>query len=145
MAFQLGIYALMWDEVVVPAVGTGGTEMVRVRFAPDEPCVVEVIGADLSLRGEGLDLFEALASVRCDLAARGMVIACNGSRKDVFPSQMLRQASCGRFAYVLTIPRSASRPETVDIFAVPPESAELVSVEEQREWFERWQRSRAKD
>lgn len=131
----------MWDEVTVPAIGAGGTEMVRIRFAPDEPSVVEVIGAELTVRGEGLDLFEALISVRRDLATRGVVLACNGSRRNVFPSQMLRQASCGRFAYVLTLPRPTSMPETVDIFSIAPESAELVSVEEQREWFHHWQRS----
>jgi len=106
--------------------------------------VVEaVIGDDLDVRGEGPDLFEAIVSARRVLEASSVMIACNGSLKDVFPSQMLRQGSSGRFAYVLTIPRSAARPETVDIFAPAPASAELASVDEQRAWFDRWRDSGA--
>ncbi len=104
---------------------------------------MEATVGELVVRGEGPDLFEALASVRRHLEARSVVLACNGSRRDVFPSPMLRQASGGRFAYELEIPRSAARPKTVDIFAPAPESAVLASVDDQRAWFERWRDSGA--
>lgn len=130
---------MTWEQVALPAVRAGKPAAARLRFAVGDVCVVEAaIGDDVDVRGEGPDLFEALASVRRVLEASGVMIACNGSRKDVFPSQMLRQASGGRFAYVLTIPRSPARPQTVDIFAPAPESAELVSVDDQRAWFDRW-------
>jgi len=130
------------EQVALPAVRAGKPTAARVRFAAGDVRVVEAaIGDDLDARGEGPDLFEALAAVRRVLEASSVMIACNGSRKDVFPSPMLRQASGGRSAYVLTIPRSAARPPTVDIFAPAPESAELVSVDDQRAWFDRWRDS----
>jgi hypothetical protein len=135
---------MTWEEVTVPGLRAGAPVTTGIRFAAGDECVVEAaIGDDLRLRGEGPDLFEALASVRRDLERHDVVLACNGSRRDVFPSQMLRQASAGRFAYVLTIPRSAVRPETVDIFAPAPGSAALASVTDQRAWFDRWTRSGA--
>jgi hypothetical protein len=133
---------LTWEQVALPAVRAGKPAAARVRFAVGDVCVVEAaIDDDLDVRGEGSDLFEALAAVRRVLEDSGVMIACNGSRKEVFPSQMLRQASGGRFAYLLTIPRSAARPETVDIFAPAPESAELALVDDQRAWFDRWRDS----
>jgi hypothetical protein len=130
---------LTWEEVAVPGVQAGEPVTSRIRFAAGDVCVVEVkVSDDLDVRGEGSDLFEALASARRDLEAFGVVLACNGSRRDVFPSPMLRQASAGRFAYELTIPRSAARPAAVDIFAPAPESAVLASVDDQRAWFDRW-------
>jgi len=105
-------------------------------------CVVEVrVGDNLDVCGEGSDLFEALASVRRDLKAYGVVLACNGARQDVFPSPMLRQATMGCRAYVLTMPRSTAAPPTVDIFATAPESSVLAPVEEQRAWFDRWRQA----
>jgi hypothetical protein len=133
---------MTWEEVTVPGVRAGEPVTSHVRFAAGDVCMVEVkVSDDLDVRGEGPDLFEALASVRRDLEIYGVVLACNGSRRDVFPSPMLRQASAGRFAYELTIPRSVARPAAVDIFAPAPESAVLASVDDQRAWFDRWRES----
>ena len=133
---------MTWEEATVPAIRAGVHVVSRIRFAPGDVCRVEVgVGTDLDLGGEGPDLFEALASVRRDLEAHGVLLACNGSRRDVFPSPMLRQASGGRFAYELTIPRSAARPKAVDIFAPAPKSAVLATVDDQRAWYEQWRDS----
>jgi hypothetical protein len=110
-----------------------------VRFAVGDVCVVEVsVGDDIDSRGEGPDLFDALVSARRELEAQDVLIGCNGARRDVFPSAMLRQATRGRRAYVLTVPRTASRPSTVDIFAPAPDMSALATVDEQRAWFDRW-------
>jgi hypothetical protein len=133
---------MTWEEVTVPAVRGGGLVVSRVRFAAGDVCVVEVrVGGDVDARGEGPDLFEALASARRELEAHDVLVACNGARRDVFPSAMLRQAAGGRRAYVLTVPRTAARPATVDIFDPAPDVAALATVEEQRDWFDRWLRS----
>ena len=127
---------------MVPAVRGDGQVTSHIRFSTGDVCVVEVrIGDDLDVRGEGPDLFEALASVRRDLEPHGMMLACNGSRQDVFPSPMLRQATMGRHAYVLTMPRSRERPPAVDIFDTVPESSVLATVDEQRAWFDRWRQT----
>ena len=127
---------------MVPAARRGEPVTSRVRFAAGDVFVVEVkVGGDLEVRGEGPDLFEALASARRSLEADGVVLACNGARRDVFPSAMQRQAAGGRYAYVLEMPRAASRPPVVDIFALAPEASVLVTVDEQREWFDRWRQA----
>lgn len=133
---------MTWEEINVPAVRAGETVESQVRFAAGEVCVVEVsIGGDVAARGEGPDLFEALVAARRSLEAAGVRVACNGARRDVFPSAMLRQTAAGRRAYVLTMPRTAGRPTTVDIFEAAPESSALATVDEQRAWFDQWLKS----
>lgn len=134
---------MTWEEVTVPAVRDGRPVIAQVRFVVGEVCVVEVsFGEDMSARGEARDLFAALAVARRRLEAQGVQLACNGARRDVYPSGMLRQAAQGRRAYVLTAPPTVARlPPTVDIFAPAPESSVLATVDEQREWFDQWRHS----
>ena len=133
---------MTWEEVSVPAVRGGGLVTSRVRFAAGDACVVEVsVGDDIDARGEGTDLFEALVSARRQLEAHGVLVGCNGARRDVFPSAMLRQATGGRRAYVLAMPRTAARPQTVDIFAPAPDTSALATVDEQRAWFDMWRQT----
>ena len=133
---------MTWEEVNVPAVRGGRLVTSRVRFAVGDACVVEVsVGDDIDARGEGPDLFEALASARRQLEVRDVLVGCNGARRDVFPSAMLRQATGGRRAYVLAVPRTAARPPAVDIFAPAPDMSALATVDEQRVWFDRWRQT----
>lgn len=135
---------MMWEEVTVPAVHSGELETSRLRFAVAGTCVVKVsVGDDVHVRGEGPDLFEALVSARRELEAHDVLLGCNGARRDVFPSAMLRQATSGRRAYVLTMPRTAARPPTVDVFAPAPDMSALATVDEQRAWFDRWRQASA--
>ncbi len=130
---------MSWKETEVPAVQGGSRLLARIRFSDGEPCVVEAsIGPDPPIRGEGSDLFDALAAVRRQLDTRSVLLQCNGSRRDVYPSQMQRQATSGRRAYVLNLPRSPARPPTVDIFDTAPPDSVLASVDEQRAWFDQW-------
>jgi hypothetical protein len=134
---------MTFEETVVPAVRGGVLVRCSVRFAAGDTCIVEVkVDGGLEVRGDGPDLFEALAAARRKLEPHGVLLGCNGARRDVYPSAMLRQADMARHAYVLTMPRTASRPETVDIFAAAPESSVLATVGEQREWFDRWMKGR---
>jgi hypothetical protein len=134
---------MTWEEATVPAVRDGQPMTSRVRFVTGEVSAVEVSSGDeVSARGEGRDLFAALAAARRELEAQGVQLACNGARRDVYTSGMLRQAAQGRRAYVLTMPPTAARlPPTVDIFAAAPESSVLATVDEQREWFNGWRHS----
>jgi hypothetical protein len=50
---------------------------------------------------------------------------------------MLRQATAGRRAYVLKIPRTAERPHVVDIFE-PAEVQDVCTVNEQLTWHSQW-------
>lgn len=132
---------MTWVETTVPAVR--GSELVttHVRFTAGDVCVVEVKVGDIDSRGEAPDLFEALVRARRGLETQDVLLDCNGARRDVFPSAMQRQATEGRRAYVLTIPRTTKRPPVVDIFAAAPDLSALATVDEQRAWFDRWRAS----
>ncbi|WP_460573188.1 hypothetical protein [Humibacter soli] len=113
-----------------------------MRFAAGDICVVEVsVDGGIEASAEGPDLFEALALVRGQLEVHEVLIGCNGARRDVFPSVMQRQATIDRRAYVLAMPRGASRPSTVDVFAPAPDMSLLGTVDEQRAWFDTWRQS----
>jgi hypothetical protein len=130
---------MTWEERTVPALRDGLPVTAQVRFATGDTCVVEVsAGADVTARGEARDLFAALAVARRDLETRGVQLAINGARLNVWPSGMLRQAGYGRRAYVLAMPPEAGQPSTVDIFEPAPEPADLALVAEQNEWFQRY-------
>ena len=102
-------------------------------------CVVEVrIESELAALGEGTDLFDALVAARRILEKQETLLGCNGSRREVFPSSMLRQATKGQRAYVLTMPRTSEKPPTVDIFDPAPNLTGVVTVDEQKAWFECW-------
>ena len=83
------------EQVALPAVRAGKPTAARVRFAAGDVRVVEAaIGDDLDARGEGPDLFEALAAVRRVLEASSVMIACNGSARTCSP----RRCSARRVA-----------------------------------------------
>lgn len=113
----------------------------RVRFETGDICHVQVTCGDLAVVGEGPDLFAALVSARRDLEVHAYQLMCNGARRDVYPSPMQRQALSGRRAYVLTLPRTLSKPPTVDIFDEAPDPSTLASVDEQRAWFDQWRQT----
>jgi hypothetical protein len=130
-----------WEETTVPAVRGGELVTSHVRFTTDDLCAVEIRVGDVDSRGEGSDLFEALAQARRGLEAQDVLLGCNGGRRDVFPSAMQRQAGLGRTAYVLTTPRTSARLPVVDIFAAAPDLSELATVDAQRAWFDKWRQS----
>jgi hypothetical protein len=130
---------MTWEERTVPAVRDGRPVTAQIRFATGDTCVVEVdAGADVTARGEARDLFAALAAARRDLETRGVQLVINGARRNVWPSGMLRQTGYGRRAYVLAMPPAVAQQSTVDIFEPAPEPAELATVAEQNEWFQRY-------
>lgn len=133
---------MIWEDTTVPAVRGGEMLTSLVRFTTDGVCAVEITVDDVDSRGEGPDLFEALAQARRGLEAEDVLVGCNGARQDVFPSAMQRQAGWARRAYVLTMPRTTARPPAVDIFAAAPELSALATVNAQRAWFDRWRQSR---
>lgn len=123
----------------IPALRNGSELFAELRVVEGDISRVEVVvPQEGRVVGSGGDLFEALEHVRLSLEDKGVLLACNGCRRDVYPSPMLRQAVHGRRAYVLEIPRDGRRPPTVDIFEPALDLSAVVTVEEQRQWFERW-------
>lgn len=119
----------------------GAIEPARLWVAQQPPWRLVFSGAGLD-REEfcGVDLFEAMTSLREQVEPREFRILCAGARRDVFPSGMSRSMGGGRQAYVLKPGRPAARSTLVDIFT-PATAEEVGTVSEQRRFFERWQAS----
>lgn len=83
------------------------------------------------------DDFGAFCLVRRQLEARGWLVLCNGSSRNVFPSPMSRDMGGGVMAFVLTIGKPASMENLVHIFErtirIDP-----VTVDEQERFYEQW-------
>lgn len=132
---------MMWETSAVPAENGARRSTANLRFAPGDVCTVEIDCDGFSACGSASDLFEALSEARGILESHDISIRCNGARADVFPSPMLRQSTMGRYAYVLTLPRTDQRPPAVDIFAAASDSDPIVSVSDQLEAFKHWTQS----
>lgn len=129
---------MTWEERELPVLTNGSIRSSCVRFEAGDVCTVEVLVDNVCTTATGSDLFEALAVVRGQLFERDIIVMCNGARRDVFPSQMLRQATSGRRAYVLRVPRGRARPPIVDIFDPAPKDAVFDTVDGQYAAFQQW-------
>jgi hypothetical protein len=83
------------------------------------------------------DYFACLVSIRRELEAQGIVVCCQGARKDVWPSGMARDMAAGLQAYVLTIGRTPLRSEVVGIFD-PADRKLIGTVADQEQYFHLW-------
>jgi hypothetical protein len=103
----------------------------RLRVALDNRSAVEA---------EAGDCFEALRLVRSQFEVDSVRLCCAGARRDVWASGMQRGMGQGLTAYVVSLPRTATRPSVVDIFEPAP--LELIAtVADQQEFFEQWSKS----
>ncbi|HBF34030.1 TPA: hypothetical protein DDW35_05655 [Candidatus Sumerlaeota bacterium] len=103
-----------------------------------QPALIILSNAQFEpLQFEGIDIFAAVQGVRRFLEAKGLLLTCNASRIDAYPSGMSRQMSAGRKLYVheLGVP---GRPKTiVDIFDEAPID-KIGTIAEQDEYMQKW-------
>jgi len=113
----------------VTVAGAFGTRAATVNYGPrEDECHLEL----------NLDDGRVLsASIRRELEAEGIVVCCQGARKDVWPSGMARDMAAGLQAYVLTIGRTPLRHELVAIFD-PADRKLIGTVAEQERYFKLW-------
>jgi hypothetical protein len=129
--------------VQVNVVGKSGTRATTIDYGPSgDQCHLQLSLDDgRTFTAVAMDYFACLISVRRELEAEGLVVCCQGARKNVWPSGMGRDMGAGLVAYVLTIGRAPRRDEQVQVLA--PADAELIgTVTEQEQHFEAWRRSR---
>jgi hypothetical protein len=88
----------------------------------------------------GVDLFRALEALRVRVEPDGIRLCCNGAMRDVYPSRMALSMAGGEVAYRL---RRGRRPSTRNLVEVLDEAdcAGVVTVAEQRAWFDDWHRT----
>ncbi len=88
-------------------------------------------------QSEGNDLFESFVNLRQQLRSKEIILLCNGSRRNIFPSPMLRQSGGGKKAYLLRLGVPARREDIVNIF----DSVEINNVdtiENQKDFYGQW-------
>ena len=86
---------------------------------------------------EAEDLFEAFVNIRKQLHNSGIDLLCNGSRRNIYPSPMLRQSGGGVMAYLLRLGVPARREDIVSIFD-PIKKDKIDSIEKQKEFYQLW-------
>ncbi|QMU74869.1 hypothetical protein GXW83_02860 [Streptacidiphilus sp. PB12-B1b] len=111
---------------------SGASAQVRVEVVgrPLIALKMSVAGA-AELEFPGKSLFKCLMDARLWLESEDLLLCCQGSRPDVFPSGMLQQMNDGRFAYVLTPGSVLSEDDVVDIFS-PADVSDIGTVAEQK-------------
>jgi len=123
----------------VTVAGAFGTRAATVNYGPHgDQCHLELTLDDgRAFTASGGDYFACLVSIRRELEAEGIVVCCQGARKDVWPSGMARDMAVGLQAYVLTIGRAPLRHEVVAIFD-PADPRLIGTVAEQEHYFKLW-------
>lgn len=105
---------------------------VELVVLSENPAVLQAkIGSNAVRDFSGVDLFECLLSVRAELESLGLLLCCQGARKNVSPSGMTRQMSNGRLAYLLPTKGPVSAEDLVDVFA-PAACADVASIADQK-------------
>jgi nitronate monooxygenase len=89
----------------------------------------------------GVDVSDALLALRRQVEPEGIQLCCNGARRDVHGSGMMRDWSGGEAAYVLRRGRRPDVRHLVDVLDPPDDMTAVCTVEEQRAWFEAYQRT----
>lgn len=85
----------------------------------------------------GPDIFECLLDLRRQVEPDGLRLCCNGSRPNAWSSGMQRDTGSGRVVFLLSKPRTRTRPPQVRTLDPAP-SCEVVSVAEQLAWYSDW-------
>jgi len=117
----------------------GTVEQLNIKLL-NTPLSVELSVDGQVFRGEADDYFFALVDLRLKLEKHNIKLLCKGSALDVYPSRMTLQMSDGRQAYKLTLGKQAFDWDLIDIFS-PLENDKASTVQEQKEYYERWRDS----
>ena len=105
---------------------------------PDPHRVALALGDDSGRTWEavGGDVFDALMRLRLQAEPDGIRICCNGARLNAWSSGMQRDIGEGYGVYLLQPEKGIRPPEVRTLDPAPP--SEIVSVAEQRAFFESW-------
>ncbi|WP_284417685.1 hypothetical protein [Streptomyces albus] len=111
----------------------GTTETLRIELLGTHPHRLACTRADGRRKGyEAGNFFRCLALAREDLEKEGLLLCCQGARKDITISGMQAQMSDGLYAYVFDPQTRTVSKEEVCIFDPAPLS-EVGTVEQQRQ------------
>ncbi len=108
------------------------------RYTETSPWKMSInCGNNGVFQSEAEDLFEAFTNIRKQLRSKEIVLLCNGSRRNIYPSPMLRQSGGGKMAYLLRLGVPARKEDIVNIFD-PVEISDISTIEKQNEFYDQW-------
>ena len=84
-----------------------------------------------------MDFFDALVKLRQELEKVALILNCNGSSRDVYPSAMSRSMGYGERAYRLKVGMPARLTDLVSIFESSPQNIPS-TITEQQLYYDRW-------
>lgn len=109
-----------------------------IRYTDTSPWTVNVdVGNEGFFQSEREDLFEAFINIREQLHEKDIFLLCNGSRRNIYPSPMLRQSDGGKKAYLLRPGVPARKEDIVNIFG-SIERNDLDTDESQKGFYDQW-------
>jgi hypothetical protein len=101
--------------------------------------VIIVLTGDLKGREyKSVNYFDALNNLRFDLEKEGVFLVCNGSLKNFYMSNMSLDMSDGLVGYELFFQQQATRKDRLKTFEMDGDIADLSSVEQQKDYYEKW-------
>jgi hypothetical protein len=118
----------------------GGEDGERATFELDDEqdrCLLVCRYRGKTISSQDSDFFEALASIRRQLQAEGLMPYCYGASLNVFPSGMARDMGRGLKAYKIALGEPARSDDLVCIF---DEGVDIVAadVDAQERFFRGW-------
>ncbi|MEV4131859.1 hypothetical protein AB0J72_06795 [Dactylosporangium sp. NPDC049742] len=120
----------------------GTQEWALDRAETDEAEVLALLAPDgREWTATAENLFHALAALRLQVEPDGIRLCCNGARRDVYPSRMALSMAGGEIAYLLRRGRRPSIPASFVSVLDPADCSDVVTVEEQRAWYDDWWRT----
>lgn len=125
----------MINNVNVNLLVDGKETLGTMILKKDSSCMMTLlISGEVIEESQGNDFFSCLCDLRDKV--KNITFLCKGAKKNVYPSRMARQMANGIKAYELTLGRQAERGDLVGIFDYEVE--DLVSPDEQKEYFDKW-------
>lgn len=119
----------------------GSLSACKLSFSRKEPWHLLFEGNEMpEIIFDNADLFECLTNLRLKLEISNLLILCNGSVRNIYPSGMSREMSGGRLAYRIHLGKPTTRDDIIDIFE-PASPSDVVKVIEQEEFHQQWMRS----
>lgn len=125
------------DQTLHVRTAVGAPEIWRVEYSVGEPWRLSLVDPDESrLDATGNDLYDCLKQIRRQTDPVGILLCCNGARKNVRPSGFLSSSLGAISVYKIHRWRASMPWDLVDLFAYAP-PRQIATLEEQAAYLQK--------